>query len=134
MPQVLKYKKPRKLNVVSVTLALVLGLAAYLTYQYLPLYLKKQETYRVLEETGSTFAGRKSRYLASSDRMESLRRKMEAQLRQIGVSDPQLETWIEVDEPEVIFGAIYSEWIEWPFDVIAKQEKVYQVEHRVVLK
>lgn len=134
MAQPVKYKPPRRINSVSVTLALLLALGGYLTYQYLPMYLQRQEVYRVLEEHGSTLAGRKGFYSHDHAARESLRRKMEAEIRRMGVMDPQLETWIEIDQHQAHLGAIYTETITWPFDVIAAQTNDYEVEHVVSLQ
>jgi hypothetical protein len=131
MAQPVKYKKPRRINIVSIALALGLALAAYAAYQFLPLYFQKQEVYRILEETGSAFAGRHGFYIEDGTARERLRRQMESDMRLQGVDDPDLETWIEVDGPEVRFGAVYSAWVEWPLDIVAKQEHVYQVEHTI---
>jgi len=131
MAQAVKYKKPRRINSVSLALAAMLGLCIFFAYQYLPLFLQKQEAFRVLEETGSAFAGRRGYYLANPDAAEALRRRMENDLRRVGVEDPDLESWIEFEEQEAEFGAVYSIYIEWPFGIIPKQEHVYQVEHTV---
>lgn len=128
----IKYKKPRKINVVSVSLALSLGLAAYMAYQYFPLFLQKQEAYRVLEETGSAFAGRKNYYRQESEAREHLRRKMETDLRRVGVSN-NLETWIEIEGKETWFGAAYTVEVTWPFDFLEAQRFDYELEHHVVL-
>jgi hypothetical protein len=132
MPQAVKYKRPRKINSVSVTLVLILALAGYMTYQFLPLYLLKQEAYRILEETGSQYAGKHSFYRADPKRMEKLQRKMNSDLRTIGVTDSELESWIEPDGPEVRFGCIFSVHVRWPFDVIEEHEFVFEQEHIVV--
>ena len=131
MAQAVKYKKPRRINVVSVSLVLALGLAVYLGLQYFPLFLQKQEAYRVLEETSSAFSGRRNYYLEDTKAAEHLRRTMTADLRRVGINDPDLESWIEVEGKEVHFGVVYSIWIEWPFNMISKQEFVYEVEHVV---
>jgi len=134
MPRIVKYKKPRKINFVTILLGILAAFLVYLGYQYIPNYMLEQEVYRVLEETSSNFAGRKSRYLEAPDEMLTLRNRMHNQLRVIGVDDPDAESWIEVDGNEIRFGVIYSKWIEWPFDVIPKQEKVYEIEHTIVIR
>jgi hypothetical protein len=134
MPRIVKYRKPRKINVVTILLGILAAFLVYLGYQYIPNYMLEQEAYRVLEETSSHFAGRKSRYLATTDGLVTLRRRMHNQLRLHGVDDPDAESWIEVDGHEVRFGVIYSKWIEWPFDIIPKQEKVYEIEHTIVIR
>jgi len=134
MPRIVKYRKPRRINLVTILLGILAVFLVYLGYQSIPNYMLEQEAFRVLEETSSNFAGRKARYLETPDGLVTLRKRMHNQLRLIGVDDPDAESWIEVDGNEVRFGVIYSKWIEWPFDVIAKQEKVYEIEHTIVIR
>ena len=131
MAEPITYRKPRRINLVSVTLVLALALGAYAAYQFLPLYFQKQEVYRVLQETGSAFSGKRGLYVEEPRARETLRRKMENDIRNVGVDDPDLETWIEVDGTEARFGAVYSKWVDWPFDIVARQEHVYEVEHKL---
>lgn len=133
MPKVIKYKKPRKINVVTISLAILLAFGVYMTMQYLPLFLLKSEAYRILEETGSHFSQRKARYTSKPSEMEHLRKRLHSQLRLVGVDDPDAEVWIEAEGREARFGVIYSKWVTWPFDVIEKQEKVYELEHVIAL-
>ncbi len=134
MAQAVKYKKPRRINVVSVALVLIIALVVYLSWQFFPLFMQKQEAFRVLEETGSAFSGRRGLYLESRDEAEALRQRMESDLRRAGVEDPDLETWIEFEEGEASFGAVYSIFISWPLNVLPRQEHVYEVEHVVKYK
>jgi hypothetical protein len=133
MAEPVKYKQPRRINVVSVTLVLALALGAYAAYQFLPLYFQKQEVYRALEETSSAFAGKRHLYVEDPSARETLRRRMENDIRNLGIQDPELETWVEVDGYDARFGAVYSMWVEWPFDVVAPQEHVYEVEHVIAI-
>ncbi len=133
MPRVVKYKRPRKINVVTVTLAAILGLAVYLGMQYLPLYILKSEAYRVLEETGSHFVGRFARYTSNPRDMDTLRRRLLNELRLVGMDDPDAEVWIEAEGREARLGVIYSKWVSWPFDIIPREEHVYELEHVVQL-
>jgi hypothetical protein len=128
-----QYKKPRRINVVSVTLVLVVLLAGYAAYQWFPLYMMRHEAYRVLQETGSKLAGRAGYYQLDTQAREELRRNMQRQLANVGIDDPKIETWIEMEGKDVRLGVVYSAWIEWPLDVIDRQESVYQVEHELVL-
>jgi hypothetical protein len=128
-----QYKKPRRINVVSVTLVLVVLLAGYAAYQWFPLYMMRHEAYRVLQETGSKLAGRAGYYQLDTQAREELRRNMQRQLANVGIDDPKIETWIEMEGKDVRLGVVYSAWIEWPLDVIDRQESIYQVEHELVL-
>lgn len=129
-----QYKKPRRINVVSVTLVLLLVLAGYAAWQWAPLYFKRQEAYRILQETGSKMAGRAGFYEQDADAREDLRRTMQRQLVDVGIEDPKIETWIEIEGKELRLGVVYSAFIEWPLDVIEPQESVYEVEHVIALK
>ena len=132
MAQPVKYKKPRRINAVSVTLvALMVGLGV-VGWEYAPLYITKQEAYRVLESYGSTFAGRDKHYTVDNNAREALRNKMNLELRQVGVDDME-ESWIEVDGREVVLGVKYYKVIEWPFDLIERSEEEYVVEHTLIV-
>lgn len=131
MTEMVKYKKPRRINVVSVSLALLVAFGIYMGVQWLPQFLQKQEAFRVLEETGSKFSKRRSLYINHADKAEALRRQMANELRRTGVEDPEMETWIEIDEHEARLGVLYSSWLEWPFDVVARTESIQEIEHVV---
>jgi hypothetical protein len=133
MPTPVEYEKPRRINVVSVTLVLLLLLAGYAAWQWAPLYFQRHEAHRVLQATGSTIAGRAGFYERDDDAREDLRKAMQRQLVEVGIDDPKLETWIEIEGKELRLGAVYSAWIEWPLDVIERHESVYQVEHVIAL-
>ncbi len=128
-----KYKKPRRINAVSITLVLLLAVGVYAAIQYLPLYMLRQEAYRVLEETGSTLAGRPTMYIDDREAVDSLRAEMQTKIRNVGVDDPKTETWIEFEGKTVRLGVLYSSWVEWPFGVIPRQESIYEIEHELVL-
>ena len=130
MSRPVHYKKPRKINTVSVSMTLISLLIGYLIYQYLPLYFLRQESYRVLDETSSSFSGTSTRYLHNQDQMLRLRSKLATNLHQLGIKDPNMEVWIEPtpDELEIRFGVLYSVFIEWPYDLIQRQEEVNEIE------
>jgi hypothetical protein len=133
--QKVKYKKPRKINPISVSVFSVLALLGFLAYQYVPLSLKSGEATRVLDEAASKYAGQPGRYRAEPKETERLRKQMRNDLQLVGVWDPDMEVWIEADSDySVRFGCLYSEWIEWPFDIIERQEKIYELEYVLELK
>lgn len=135
MAKSVKYKQPRRFNAITVVLILVAMVIAYLTYQYLPLFLVKQEAYRVLDETASVFAGQKNRYLDVPEERDNLERKMRGQLQQVGIEDPGFETWIEIDSKhKVRIGVAYIQTVHWPFDVVEPQEDVIELEYPLTLE
>jgi len=131
----INYKKPRRINFVSVSLTLVAASFLYVGSQLLPNFLAKQEAYRALDEISSKFSGSRGRYLHDKQAFRSLSAELVAELRRSGVSDPQMETWIEIDSPqEVRFGVVYSEYFVWPFDVIEAHERVVELEYLLEMK
>lgn len=133
MANPVKYKKPRRINAVTITLAILLAVGAYAAYQYLPLYFMRHEAHRVLQETGSKVAGRAGFYEQDSTARDGLRKTMHNNLKSLGITDPNMETWIEFEGKEVRLGVVYSAWVEWPFGIIPRQESEYEVEHEIVL-
>ena len=129
-----KYKKPRRINAISIGLVLALLVAGYAAYQYLPLYFMRHEAYRVLEETGSKLAGRAGYYADDGAARDDLRKQMQRQIQNLGIHDPQLETWIEFEGKQVRLGVVYSMWVEWPFDIVEPQESLYELEHEIVVQ
>ena len=135
MAKAVKYKRPRKINPISVSLALLAALLIYLGYQYIPLKLRKGEAYRVLDETASKFSGRKARYYEDEDSLVMLKVELASNLRLVGIRDPKMEHWIEIDSLyQVRFGVVYSEFITWPFDIIETQERVEELEYTLKIK
>jgi hypothetical protein len=131
--QPVRYKQPRIINIVSVTVVLLLLAAGWVGYEVVRTTFLEQEAYRVLEETGSTFAGRRQLYRKDAREREALRARMQSQLVGIGIDDPEVETWIEVDGNRANLGAVYTTWYHWPFDVLSPYGRDVQIEHQVVM-
>ena len=127
MAQAGEYKKQRAVNVVTISILLVVIAVGVLLWKILPLYFRKSEVKRVLDETSSTFGGQSARYLAVDKELRYLESKMSSQIAELGVSDPNQEAWIEVDdEHHVRFGALYSDWLKLPF--MEPREDVQEIE------
>lgn len=127
MAEAVSYKKPRKINFVVIAILLALIVGVYLLIVYLPVYMRKSEALRVLDETSSTFTGQSSRMLADDDQVDKLLRDMTAELRIVGVEDPEAEYWIEIDDDnQARFGVLYSDWIDLPF--VEARETVHELE------
>lgn len=124
-----RYKKPRAINLVTVVLVLAVVALGYAAWEFTRVLFLRQEAYRVLEETSSAFYGGRSLYLAESREREALERKMMQRLREIGISDPDAETWIEVEQDGAHFGVVYTAVYHWPLDVFAPIRRDVQIEH-----
>lgn len=131
--QPVKYRSPRLINPVSVTLVALLLAGGYAGYEFVRVEFTKQEAFRVLEETSSTFAGRQSLYRADAKQRDELRRKMQLQLVAIGISDPAIETWIDVEGDQAMLGVVYTAQYHWPFDVRTPIDREFQVEYALAL-
>lgn len=131
--QPVTYRSPRLINPVSVTFVALLVAAVYAGYEFVRVSFLRQEAYRVLEETSSTFSGRRTHYLREARDREALRTVMDQQLVSIGVRDPERETWVEVEPARALFGVVYTEQYHWPFDVLPPIERETQVEHELSL-
>jgi hypothetical protein len=127
MAEAVSYKKPRKFNVVVIVLLAALVAGAYAVWSYLPVAMRKSEVMRVLDETSSEFTGQASRHLAEDKLVDKLRNDMRSDIQALGVSDPQAEYWIEIDdENQIRFGVLYSDWISIPFS--EPREKVVELQ------
>ncbi|MFV8751530.1 hypothetical protein ACNOYE_13380 [Nannocystaceae bacterium ST9] len=120
------YKKKR-FNFVAIALVLILAAGVYAAYLFLPLKLRESEVLRVLDEISSDFTGKAPRMLAEPDEVKKLHRKMKSDLQTVGVTDPNAEYWIEIDDDnQVRFGVLYSDYVELPFR--EPLERVHELE------
>lgn len=126
MTEGFKYKKSR-FNIVAIAIVLLLAGGAYLAYVFVPVRMRASEAMRVLDETSSEFTGQSSRMLADRKVVDKLRRDMIGDLQAVGITDPQAEHWIEIDDANTVrFGVLYSDWIELPFS--EPRERVHELE------
>lgn len=133
MAQPVKYKQPRVVNVVSVIFVVTLLAAGWAGYEMVRVGFLRQEAFRMLEETGSAFVGRRQLYRKDASELEHLRNRMESQIRSVGVDDPDLESWIELEGNSAQFGAVFTARYHWPFDVLEPYGRDVQIEHIVAL-
>ncbi len=127
MSDAVTYKKPRKFNIVVILILGALLLGGYLAWVYLPVYIRKAEVVRVLDETSSAFTGQASRMLNDDNAAKKLKREMISSLQAVGVEDPDAEYWIEVDDDDQVrFGVLYSDMVSFAFT--DPKETVHEVE------
>lgn len=133
MAQPVTYKPPRRINVVSVTVVVMLAVAAWSGYEWIRVAFLRQEAFRMLEETSSTVSGRRGMYRNNPKELDLLRRRMESQIVGVGVDDPDLETWIEIEGTKANFGVVFSASYHWPMDVLEPIVREIQIEHVIDL-
>jgi hypothetical protein len=129
MAKVVKYKRPSRINPVSVGLVIAALLVGYLAYQYLPLFLLRQDVYRVLDEVSSEYCVQSDRLRKSPEDLQRMTEKLSRELRRVGVRDPNMEHWIEPHgEHEVALGVLYSDVVEWAIEAIPSHERIVEIE------
>lgn len=133
MPQPVTYKPPRRINVVSVTVVLAAIALAWAGYEWVRVAFLRQEAFRMLEEASSTVSGRRGMYRKDPREVDNLRRRMESQIQRIGVDDPDIETWIDLEGTSASFGVVFTATYHWPMDVLAPIEREFQIEHVIAL-
>jgi hypothetical protein len=107
-----RYKRPKKLNLVSLLLAL-LGLALlYAGVMAGPCYWRRWQVKRVLDDTAmKIYRFRRDPHGAT---FENARSRAAEQIRGLGVRDPSLRIFIEQSPSEIRVGAEYRELIQHP--------------------
>ena len=104
-----EYKKPRRLNVVSFTLLVLVGAAGYLLYAVWPLLsLRSQVRDEMAEALPALWKlNLRPEGQARSD-LAKLRRMMLEKLRKAGIKDQQFELVIDRDKKRVAIEARYA--------------------------
>jgi hypothetical protein len=109
------YKKPRKLNFVSVLVILILLSLFYVLIQFGPPYWRKWKAKEALSESASKVYGK--RYVsdeAAAPFLEQVQQQTMAKLRDFGIEDPDLKVNVIKDSEEITVEAEYMERIKHP--------------------
>ncbi len=134
MPKkVVEYKKPRKINVVSVSLVILIGLSIYMGIQMVSISMDRSEAHRALQETSSKFFRNQSTYLRNPESRKKLIGFMEGELARAGVGSPE-DLWIDVDGKEVFLGVKFKREIHWPFELLEPIPREIVAEHAIVVR
>lgn len=113
-----QYRRIRKLNEVTIPMILLAVALALIVGEMGPTWLIRVETNRVVKSYTEQFERRRGRYLEREDELETLTRNFSRDLRQAGVSDPDMEYWIEIDEQsQAHLGVIYVQTYRWPLNI-----------------
>jgi len=106
------YKKPGKINVVSVLIFLALAAAAYAGVRFGPPYYRKWKVKSVLDETTVEYIARRARGASFAKQLEE---KAERKISALGVADPGLRVQIYDRDREVTTTCSYRVVINHPF-------------------
>jgi hypothetical protein len=109
------YKKPRKVNPVSVIVVTVVLAVLYSLVQFGPPYWRKWKVKGILSESANRIYPRRRHQEESLNPfLDEVKGETEEQIFGAGVEDPELEVFIEVDEVEITVSAQYKERINHP--------------------
>jgi len=100
------YKKPRKINIVSLALLLAFLSGAYLVIQYGPAYWRQYKVKEILDEVANKCRGNR---VFDDDKINNLEEKAEKKIHAMGVEDGGLRVRIDISSREAHVSATYRE-------------------------
>ena len=132
MSRRVKYKKPRKINPVSVTVVSIIAFIFYALAKTTPIFMTQMETQRVLKGIGVKLQSRRSRYLASPESLDQLRNDLSKDAFAVGVEGKDTtEHWIDIsDTKAVLIGLHYEQRFEWPFEM--RETTIIEVDQEIM--
>jgi hypothetical protein len=111
---------------IALLAALVGG--GYYGYERAGAKIGQEEVKRILEEHGMKAERQKAKYRDEKSR-DQLRREMTPLLRAAGVSDPEAEVWVDLEDGVLSLGVVYTETLERPGGQSTSEE--VQLSHEV---
>ena len=131
MVKKVKYKRPRKINPVSVSIVTLLLLICYSLYRGGELLMLRMETERVVKRTGVEFNSKRGFYLEQPEQLTRKADKLRMDVMNLGVQDPKTtEHWIDITNPdEILIGVYYLQNFDWPFDLA--EPHVFEIQQEV---
>jgi len=131
MSRRVKYKKPRKINPVSVTIVGIIAFIIYVIAKTGPVFLTQMETQRIIKGVGVKFQKSRSRYLAAPESRQMLRDQFLADVFNVGVEGRKTtEHWIDISDSESVkIGVYYQQQFEWPFEM--RETTIIEVEQEI---
>ena len=128
----IKYKRPRKINPVSVTIVGIIAFIIYVIAKTGPIFLTQMETQRVIKGVGVKFQKSRSRYLSSPESLEMLRNNFMSDIFNVGVEGRDTtEHWIDISDTDaVMIGVHYQQRFEWPFEM--RETTIIEVDQEIL--
>ncbi|MBW2731259.1 MAG: hypothetical protein JRH20_02640, partial [Deltaproteobacteria bacterium] len=106
-----RYRKPGKLNIVSVALFVGLVALIYGGIYFGPAYWRKYQISEVLDEAANQCRGR---FVPDGSRLEKIEQKARKQILALGVEDDATRVQVDIRPKEVRVSADYQEVIHHP--------------------
>lgn len=106
------YKRPSKINVVSILITLILLSGLYALIQFGPPYWRKWKVKEVLSSSASQAF--KLRRQPSEEVLSKIKEDTAQKIRAAGVDDPSVRVIIDVNEQQATVRAEYREQINHP--------------------
>lgn len=118
------YKKPRRINIVSFLVVLLLAGAIYGAVQFGPVYYRKWQAKSVVGQCANkVFSKRRVPGEGETAVLEQARAVAMKRLRQLGIKDPDLSLTIDKTDKWVLVKGDYYEVIKHP--LINKQTRLH---------
>jgi hypothetical protein len=112
-----QYGSPRRLNLVSVTLILIVGGVAYWFWRFFPVYFDAWSVDHILKETAN--ATYQTQKLYEAQRMEQLKviadNARDRIVNRVGILDPELTVNLNIDGDLATVSADYSVVVTHPW-------------------
>lgn len=134
MAKKIKYKRPRKINPVSVSWALAIFSLIYVFVKGFNIFMLRMETERVIKSYAVKFNSTRGRWLQNPKRLEILSGKFRNDLLNMGIENPKTtEHWIDITDPdEVLIGVYYIQHLSYPFGII--EDTTFEIQQEVRCK
>jgi hypothetical protein len=111
-----EYRKPRKINVVSVSMLLVLGAIGYVLFALWPVYTLRASVKGELQEVlPRLWKLNLLPDVTSRPELVKMRKELLDRLRKVGVTDKKLELIVERDKKRVALEARFSTEAHFPW-------------------
>jgi hypothetical protein len=122
------YKKPSKLNAVSLIVILGLAALAYCGFKFSPAYYRKWKARGIISETAHKIYPKRA-VAEETEFFDEVKKQAVAELRNLGIEDPALRIDFQRSPQEVTATASYTEVVKHPFDKSTTLD--FRVEERV---
>jgi hypothetical protein len=109
------YKKPSKINAVSLLFLLIVAGLIYAGVQFGPPYYRNWKARGILAESvNKYYAKRLLNGATEAEFLDQLRKEVESQMRSLGIVDEKLRVFFDKNAKEVGGGAEYEVRVEHP--------------------